>query len=1614
MNAFAAFLAGPLMERLGWVLVHFVWQGTAVALVLAVMLRLAARASARTRYALAGAALLLCAIAPVVTWVALSPHERLPLPPSVAWPEATLRPVAPAPPAISLPNFIAPISSAPRSPLQARLMEGVEKGLPGVVGGWLFGVVVLSSRLTLGWMWTRRLGRSGVPARDPACLESFSRLLARMRIGRPVRLLESALVEVPMLIGWLGPTIVVPVSLFAGLTPSQLEAILAHELAHVRRHDYLVNLLQTVVETVLFYHPAVWWIGRRLREERENCCDDLALEVMEDRLVYVSALARLEEGRATSLALTASGGSLLDRIRRIAGAGERKASAWPLLLLLAALLVAAGVAKSRAMEAPVSAPTSQAAADARFDFLHNDLRLENVKATNMPLDQFVRMISREMAAQDPLKEGPGFVLHIPPGETPLRISLDFSKIPGYRANDSMIFGYLKRKYPIRYRLKKGIIYLEQISAGEIAFTKKAKATRIDLNFHEADPVDALAKVQAQSADKGFKFDLNLKAIQSLDAIKPLSRIDLMATQVNVDQALRSICYLADLHAQPLEPFTGYLLQPQSAEATKALTYLETGNETISCKMGSGEEKQTWDDLQKWSPWIGPGMTGPAYPEMGALGMSQKIPERGLEQNLSVEPKIIDKTHFQLEFSLEIKDSAGKSLGEIKGVGVVASGVRAILASSGRAALVVPGHGSEPAQGFFGVVQVTLMNEDGEPLLPPPSPGVQEIKASQVDAAAPASSTAATQPAPVPVPQRELAKALVAAAARDDVAETGRLLEQGADPNLNVEPDGRNALFAAVASNEADSVKLLLLHGADPNHKNESGKEPIDQTLDQGRVDVATILRGSGAKISPEAWAGATGDLPALQTLVQSGAIRPGHTGGAMKYAVSVGHLDAVKYLEGIDGKPIAGKFLAQAAKSGNVAMMQYILDRGANMKTDGGDAMDTAVIFFDQVPAVKFLLAHGADLNRFSRWNEDMLSEATSATMVKTLLEAGANPNALGDRDCPLTHAPDAESVRLMVQHGANLKPKLKDGLTLIQSAITPSLPDRPEVIDELIKEGAEFDPHGNGVQALLTAAQFNRVGTIGTLLDHGVSPNAYSAAPFEQMSALGSAAWEPSFEAVQLLLKRGANPDGDPREIESPLAQAVIFGQNDNAELLRNAGAHDVGDLSSAAALGDVARVDALLQHGANVDETDRAGNTPLFFAVRRAQVEAARLLLAHGANINLFDSEGLTPRNEFEMETASINPRQFQMDWGVAEDEGERRAAALKELLAQNPGDPNYRDARGRTVLHQMALAGNTMIDFPLTDKTHRADPNIRDGEGNTPLVLAALSPHATETVTRISEVDPADPSGKKIKDWNSQAYIADQLIRAGARLDLPMAGGESVGEVALAAAVGAKNAQLIAVLQAAGAKDVLISPPAPQGTTGKSLVGSIRIEVQIIQLDEGDYQAHRGAVDGAIQRGDPTQFLGLKSSRTLFNPSIYLKDGESGMIESVRVMPVPIKFENDLGGIYPTDFERRDVGVRIPVTASLAGGKIDVNGKLSLTTFEGWTQVDYKSFSPSMNTTEAYFFDQLASGQTKVIQVGQGYTEPDTISVHSPIQPPKPTRLFMLLTAEVNPSGEPASSR
>jgi GWxTD domain-containing protein len=298
MTAFERLVHTPLAKALGWTLFHSLWEGALAALVLLAVLFVVR--SPRARYAwaclaisgvLAGFALTFCLLWSQGGGAGTAIPHAIPRAPLIEDQSP------PGPPA--------------RFP--------IEDVLPWLAPFWLAGVVVFHLRSVAGWMAAGRVRRRGVCRAPDPWPQRLQHLAARLRVSQPVALLETCLADVPVVVGYLRPVILVPVGMLAGMPAAQVEAILLHELAHILRRDYLANLLQTVVEGFLFYHPAIWWISSVIRAERENCCDDLVVEASGDAREYAAALAALEQTRwaADRTALAATGGSLVKRIRRL-------------------------------------------------------------------------------------------------------------------------------------------------------------------------------------------------------------------------------------------------------------------------------------------------------------------------------------------------------------------------------------------------------------------------------------------------------------------------------------------------------------------------------------------------------------------------------------------------------------------------------------------------------------------------------------------------------------------------------------------------------------------------------------------------------------------------------------------------------------------------------------------------------------------------------------------------------------------------------------------------------------------------------------------------------------------------------------------------------------------------------------------------------------------------------------------------------------------------------------------------------------------------------------------------------------------------------------------------
>jgi beta-lactamase regulating signal transducer with metallopeptidase domain len=330
MNALQTIVHTPVLHQIAITLLHSLWEWAAIFAALAVAMSAMAKASPQKRYLLATVAMFLLIAAPPATFLWLGRAGATP----ITVPEPPHREVAadtqvgnlqPAPtgPISREPQLIGAAGTVPtRWPALRSLGERMAEALPWIALSWIAGVMVLALRNLGGWIAMQELRFAGIAPGGQDAERLTHSLSRRLGVGRAVRVLQSSIARTPLVSGLIKPVILLPASSVTELSVAELESILAHELAHIRRYDFAVNLLQAVIETILFYHPAVWIVSSRIRQERENCCDDLALSVTRDRACYVRALAAVASVRVSSLVPAASTGKLLPRLQRLLGVSD--------------------------------------------------------------------------------------------------------------------------------------------------------------------------------------------------------------------------------------------------------------------------------------------------------------------------------------------------------------------------------------------------------------------------------------------------------------------------------------------------------------------------------------------------------------------------------------------------------------------------------------------------------------------------------------------------------------------------------------------------------------------------------------------------------------------------------------------------------------------------------------------------------------------------------------------------------------------------------------------------------------------------------------------------------------------------------------------------------------------------------------------------------------------------------------------------------------------------------------------------------------------------------------------------------------------------------------------
>ncbi|MEA5403502.1 M56 family metallopeptidase [Arcicella sp. DC2W] len=318
MNSILNFFPENVMSAVGWTLLHSVWQLMALAIVLKAVFFFV-KNSAIKKYWFGFASLLFQVFASIITFLIVFEENSVS---SITQTNFTFDKIAQT-------NLSTSSTVASNTSIWMDFQILFSENVNVFVSAWMIGMLFLSIRLMGGYFYTEQLRWKYTKTIQGDTLVLFNQLLEKVNIKKGINLLESSLATSPMTIGFLQPVILLPIGLITGLSNKELEAVLAHELAHIKRHDYLVNIIQSLVEIIFFFHPATWWISANIREERENCCDDLAIELCGNKVYLAKALTKVEifqQQTNMSLAMGFAGKkqTLLGRVHRILGVKKTK------------------------------------------------------------------------------------------------------------------------------------------------------------------------------------------------------------------------------------------------------------------------------------------------------------------------------------------------------------------------------------------------------------------------------------------------------------------------------------------------------------------------------------------------------------------------------------------------------------------------------------------------------------------------------------------------------------------------------------------------------------------------------------------------------------------------------------------------------------------------------------------------------------------------------------------------------------------------------------------------------------------------------------------------------------------------------------------------------------------------------------------------------------------------------------------------------------------------------------------------------------------------------------------------------------------------------------------
>ncbi len=322
MDFSLTFFGKVFTEAVGWFLVHSVWQGGVIAILLLLALNLLKGRSAQLRYYISYGALVLLLLASSVTFhkALIYSQEKAELKESIIRnPSYLIEQIKETKQAFELTP--SPVSTNQIRLKRVKLRSALQVYFPWIVSVWVAGLIFYFLRVSGSILYLVRIRNAPRLLIDPEWRMKTTEFSYMLKIKRKIGIFLSENINMPITIGYLKPLVLLPASLLAGPPPEMIEAIIAHELAHIKRNDYLLNIFQTLIETLFFYHPGVWYISSRIRRERELACDDIAIGLTTDRVNYAKALAFAQqtifETGSLSLAFAPRKNSLLERIKRL-------------------------------------------------------------------------------------------------------------------------------------------------------------------------------------------------------------------------------------------------------------------------------------------------------------------------------------------------------------------------------------------------------------------------------------------------------------------------------------------------------------------------------------------------------------------------------------------------------------------------------------------------------------------------------------------------------------------------------------------------------------------------------------------------------------------------------------------------------------------------------------------------------------------------------------------------------------------------------------------------------------------------------------------------------------------------------------------------------------------------------------------------------------------------------------------------------------------------------------------------------------------------------------------------------------------------------------------------